>query len=392
MTSTAVHPRLVVQEKTQAKNRLTYMDNLRVLMTLLVIMVHTAVTYGAAGGWFTIDPRPEPFAGAILTLFNGLCQSFFMGCFFFLSGYFIPGSIDRKGSLWFWKDHLLRLGIPLLVFSVLLAKIPLYLDNIYYHRTSLSFWEFSARNFVETFDAGPTWFLFALLVFSAGYSLWRVLLAGVKPTGFEPPSHRSLFVFALVMGVLMLATIQVWPFGRFYKTLGFVYLQPAFFPQYVMMFVAGILAYRGNWLPVLVEAGQRRWKWVAVGCFLALPAGFALGGGASGNLEVYFTGFAWQAIFLHIWVGLSCVSFSLALMGLLARRFNTPGRLQALLSQNTYASYVLHPLVLVPLTIAMNDLVVPGLGKFALAALLAISISYLLGYLLRRLPGVARVL
>jgi hypothetical protein len=302
------------------------------------------------------------------------------------------GSIDRKGSLWFWKDRLLRLGLPLLVFTVLLAKIPLYLDKFYFHRTSLSFWQFSARNFVESFDAGPTWFLFALLVFSAGYSLWRGLLPKVKPAGFGPPSQRSLLLFALVMGILMLVTVQVWPFGRFYKTLGFVYLQPAFFPQYVMMFAAGILAYRGNWLPILVEAGQHRWKWVAVGCVLALPAAFVLGGGASGNLDIYFTGFAWQAICLHIWVGLSCVSFSLALMGLLARHFNTPGRLQTLLSQNTYAVYVLHPLVLVPLTVAINDVSVPGLGKFALVATLAIGLSYLLSYLVRCLPGAARVL
>src|ERR1700730_8163280 len=36
--------------------RLFFMDNLRVFLTILVIMHHLAITYGAAGSWYYYDP------------------------------------------------------------------------------------------------------------------------------------------------------------------------------------------------------------------------------------------------------------------------------------------------------------------------------------------------
>ncbi len=45
-----------------------------------------------------------------------------MGCLFLISGYFTPGSYDRKGPKRFPKDRLLHLGIPLLVFLALAMR------------------------------------------------------------------------------------------------------------------------------------------------------------------------------------------------------------------------------------------------------------------------------
>jgi glucans biosynthesis protein C len=42
-------------------------------------------------------------------------QAYFVGCL--LSGVFTPVSLDRKGLRRFIQDRLLRLGVPLLVFT-----------------------------------------------------------------------------------------------------------------------------------------------------------------------------------------------------------------------------------------------------------------------------------
>jgi glucan biosynthesis protein C len=159
-----------------------------------------------------------------------------------------------------------------------------------------------------------------------------------------------------------------------------------------MMFAAGILTHRGNWLEALLKAGQSWCKWIALACLMALPAGFILGGGASGDVQVFTTGFSWQMIFITSWAGLACVSISLTLMGFFCNRFNKPGRLQRILCQNAYAVYVLHPVVLVSITLAMTGLPLPVLIKFSLAALLAIGLTYLLAILVRWLPGMKHVL
>src|SRR5207248_140871 len=62
-------------------------------------------------------------------------QAYFMGCFFLISGYFTPGSFDRKGPATFYKDRLLRLGIPLVVFVFLLSPIA----SLGFYQTPASF-------------------------------------------------------------------------------------------------------------------------------------------------------------------------------------------------------------------------------------------------------------
>src|SRR5262249_28734852 len=87
-------------------------DHLRVLLTALVILHHTAIAYGGSGGWYW---REEPNGSKpLLVLFNATNQSYFMGFFFLLAGYYTPGPFDRKGAGRFLADRFLRLGLPLL--------------------------------------------------------------------------------------------------------------------------------------------------------------------------------------------------------------------------------------------------------------------------------------
>jgi hypothetical protein len=176
-TATSLPARPAVVAKAKADARLAYIDTIRIILTILVIMVHAAATYGAFGDWTYNDNRtPEnELISILLSLFLFICQSFFMGLFFFFSGYFTPGSYDRKGLARFWKDRLLRLGIPMLAYTYFLSRIPNYMDNAYdNHELRISFWQFTANTALRDPDGGPTWFLFALLVFSLGYTLWRI--------------------------------------------------------------------------------------------------------------------------------------------------------------------------------------------------------------------------
>ncbi|WP_371859992.1 hypothetical protein [Thermosporothrix hazakensis] len=46
-----------------------------------------------------------------------------------MSAYFVPGAYDRKGGARFWKERLLRLGVPLLVVSFLLNPLLSYVTG-----------------------------------------------------------------------------------------------------------------------------------------------------------------------------------------------------------------------------------------------------------------------
>jgi peptidoglycan/LPS O-acetylase OafA/YrhL len=114
--------------------RLYFVDYLRAALVVLVILHHTAITYGGSGSVYYTEPATDSTALGLLSLFTNFNQAWFLGAFFLLSAYFTPGSFDRKGARQFLKDRLIRLGIPLLVFFFVINPLTIYLA--FYHMTS----------------------------------------------------------------------------------------------------------------------------------------------------------------------------------------------------------------------------------------------------------------
>ena len=112
------------------KPRLLFLDNIKVLFTILVIFQHARVTYNGAGWWYYIESSPDDLISVIffttLTSIGGLVQASLLGLFFLMGGYFTPRSYDRKGFASFWKERLRRLGIPLLLYVLLINPIMFY--------------------------------------------------------------------------------------------------------------------------------------------------------------------------------------------------------------------------------------------------------------------------
>ncbi len=82
--------------------RLLFLDNIKVLFSILVIFQHARVTYEGSGWWYYIESNPVDTVSSIffLTLIGigALFQSSLLGLFFLMGGYFTPKSYDRKGA------------------------------------------------------------------------------------------------------------------------------------------------------------------------------------------------------------------------------------------------------------------------------------------------------
>ena len=80
------------------KPHLYYIDYLRVVLTVLVILHHSSITYGGQGSWYYIQSSGNKFTPTVglLSLFTGVNQAYFMGFFFLISGYFTPESSDVR--------------------------------------------------------------------------------------------------------------------------------------------------------------------------------------------------------------------------------------------------------------------------------------------------------
>ena len=70
-----------------------YLDHLKVALTGLVITHHASQAYAPWGGAWPIYNLTR---SAVLAPFHAVNAAFFMGHFFLISGYLVPGAYDRK--------------------------------------------------------------------------------------------------------------------------------------------------------------------------------------------------------------------------------------------------------------------------------------------------------
>ena len=94
------------EESTTKGNRIHWMDNLRTIIILLVVLYHVGGVYEAAGlwGWFWIvdDPATIAWVGIV----GVVLDIFVMPTIFFVSGYLTPPSLERKTGWEFLKGKL----------------------------------------------------------------------------------------------------------------------------------------------------------------------------------------------------------------------------------------------------------------------------------------------
>ena len=89
--------------------RLTYMDNLRWFMVVLVLIFHAGASYGSAVEfWPFHDVNPSTLID--LFMFEG--DVFMMSVLFFIAGYFAMPSLSKRGIRRFLVDKLKSLGAP----------------------------------------------------------------------------------------------------------------------------------------------------------------------------------------------------------------------------------------------------------------------------------------
>lgn len=379
--------------------RLGYVDNLRVALTVLVVVHHAAASYSnIPGAWYYAEPARDGLSGALLTGMLMVDQAFFMGAFFLLSGLFVPGSVERKGSRRFFSDRMLRLGVPLLVFLVLLRP----LVNFGYYDAAreqvaaqegvdLPYWLY----YVFSWDPGPMWFVELLLIFSAAYLLWRRF----GPSRQQAPSTNlesravdpgrglgGTVIVGFAFGLTLLTYLWriVVPIGTGVPILGLPTV--AYLPQYAALFVVGLVAARRGWLQrIPAKAG---WAGLAVAIVSAGGVVFVFQ-----TFDNTFTGEgSWQSLLMASCESGVAVGFILALLVLFRERINRQGRFGRFLSEHAYTVYITHALVLVALGHALAGWAAPGVAKFALLAVLAVPLCWALASAVRALPGARKVL
>jgi peptidoglycan/LPS O-acetylase OafA/YrhL len=301
---------------------------------------------------------------------------FGMGAFFFVAGAFLPGSLARKGTRRFIADRALRLGLPLLVF--VLVVVPVVVWTVHAVAGPPSSFGGVVSDQLRELDPGPLWFVWVLLVFST-----VVALIPLPPAAPRPLRPRLLIVggaFIAVASFLFrlpfhidsyqIGAAHVWQWG-----------------QCIGLFALGIVAGREGWIPSIPPAIRRACAWLAlIGLFGVVAFLIVLGD----NTDPAGGGRHWQSAVVALLEGLISVTATIVLVDLF--RPVRPGRATNALIRSAYGAYLLQTPVLVGLTLALRQVPLPTTAKLLIVLPAAIAGSFALALLFLRIRPVARVL
>ncbi|HET9516798.1 MAG TPA: acyltransferase, partial [Actinoplanes sp.] len=351
-------------ESVDTRQRERWVDTLRVVLIAGVIVVHTATGYVADFAGFYYDDElvantVVSIAFALPALLGGI---FGLGPLFVVAGWFSVRSLARRGPAGFVGSRLLRLGVPLLFFVLVVNPLADYLGNQWDEDDTF-------LGYLAVTEFSVMWFVVALLACSLGYAALRTMrpLAGPR----RRPGRRSLVVAASAIGV---GSLAVWQVTTLLDT-HLLNVRVSAWTQAAFLFALGVTAAEAGWDGRLPRAAERRLGQVTlVGAVLTLLLMSYVG--ARDQLDAALGGLTWASASFAILYGVVSVTFSLWCLAWVRRRWPTHGPLMAKAGRGSYATYVLHPVVLVSVMLAFRPVPLSPELKFLLVAVVAVPVCF----------------
>ena len=361
--------------------RIFYLDNLKALAIILVVMFHTAITYSGIGYWFYIEPsnlgNATYFFFLILISFS---QAFFMSLLFAVAGYFIPGSLAKKGIKKFIAGRIFRLGLPSLIFALFIFPICEMLANPSFN---FNYYLHGIKTFRFISWTGPLWFTLALLGFTLIYVTAKRWIDALATKLTFNITAKNFLVLVLIIGIVAFAIRLISPIG--YTIINFEF---SFFSAYFFMFLMGIFARQKNIFDKIECQQAKKWFLVAFGVGIPwwiLNVYFSIQGNDR-NLTPLLGGWNWAAFSTALWGSFFCVSIILALLTFFKKSFNSQNSLQRFMSTNSFAVYVFHPPILIAVSILLKNLDLAPILKFIIVVSIVIPVSFIFANLIRKIP------
>ena len=348
--------------------RIYFIDNLKILLAILVVLHHAAQPYGPGGGWWIPQEAYNTIDFLVLGSFMAFNMSFFMGLFFMLSAYFVPSSLMKKGANTFVKGRLLRLGVPILVFMFIVFPI---MDHLLNYQIILF---------------GHLWFLAVLLIFSTVYAAYWLVRRNASSIKMRPfPNNKVILVFIVVMALLSFVVRIWWPINH-WALLGL--FEPFHITQYAMLFVAGIIAYRQGWIEKIPKSTGKLWTRVAILTFISLFFIVVL----TNNME-FSGGFTVASLLGAFWEAFMCVSICIALLSFFKLRFNYQSAVTKVFADDTFTVYLIQLPIVIFLQYLIIGLDLYPIFKFIIVGALGVPLAFGIShYVIRRLPYAKNIL
>jgi len=367
---------------------------------VLVVLQHIAVTYSGFGGWYYVEPSEIDIIQTIIFgFFQAFTQGYFMGLLFLIAGYFTPNSYDKKGFALFIKDRLIRLGIPIVIYVLVIHPI-LGMGILGYRVGSdgfvpngnggimASYVEY-LRGFHFIGGTGPLWFALALLIFSILYALLRKFVAPKSLASDKNfPKFTSIAILILLVSLCAFLIRIPQPIGT-----DVFNMQLGYFSQYIILFIIGIYCKRNDWLEKLDYKVGKSWLIWGISLGFVLFAIIMISGGAlEDRLYLFDGGLTWQSAAFALWESFVAVAMTIGLIALFKDKYNRQSELVRRLSRNAFSVFVFHSVIIVSLSLLFAPINLVPIIKFVIVAIIGIPLCFLItDFTIQRIPFLKKI-
>ncbi len=361
------------------RSRLHYIDNLRWVTVVLVLIYHVFYNFNAVGvfGGIAGGFAEEQWQDVICSALN----PWFMTLLFLLAGASSRYALKERTPKEFFGERTRKLLVPSTL-GLLVIGAPLGYINI----TAGNGWAsmpadmpFVARYFVAVVSGtGPLWFIQDLYIFSLLLLLLRrVVNTQSVERWIERLSDRALSIvmYALFPLLWALAQTHIDNVGTFDGLLNLY--RPIF---YFVVFVAGYYIFSSERTHELLS---RQCVWL-----LAVMAISGVGFCTKFYGEDYTSAVAVQSL----WSNLYCVSATLAMIGVFRRWYDSTSKFAGYMTRSSYGLYIVHMVVCSSVCLWLKGSALPVWEIYCVAIAITLAGSVAMWEVLSRVPVIRWVL
>lgn len=381
-----------------ASTRVAFLDHIRYLMVVLVVVYHAVAAYATVAPHWPLHDASFPVADMI----REILDVSMMPVLFFVAGYLALPNLERKGVWGFLKDKGKRLLIPW--FLAVLVFIPLLIydrpDQLV--RPFREYWLWYLGNFKTGLSFLPQtqssqmvyWFISLLFAFFALFALAHTVVrrragrAGAaalrKPTRGHAPL-ATLMLFGVLTAAGYLAGLLLFPDSSWFSLGVFLQFQPTRLVLFAGYFALGVYAQSQGWFASGKPLGSLA-LWGAASVALAaafLVAAQAVLADPAQTLHLpvlLLAAFAVSRSLLGVALLIVLVSFGV-------RYWNRSSGLDRALAETSYNIYLTHFWFVVAIQEHLVGWTGSPLLKFAIVLLAALPLSFAVSrWLLGRWP------
>lgn len=380
-------------------NRLYFVDSLKLLAAVSVIVFHVGCGYSKMAPWW-YQSDPANILGINILL--AVVDLYVMGLFFFLSGYFADKALNftpiwdlirSKARLLLVPGYInLMIFGPLMVYVYYISRQPDTLTLIGSYLAAFKEWgRFGFEVILPGSEAyhHHIWFVEVLFAIFIITKICLVLGAKIKGTNwlvgvFQERMLLSLVVLFLLSSVLVLPLNAAFKYDAWTKLANLIVFQPTRVVFYWCAFLIGLLAFRGKWF-VRFSLWQLSLKFflsLMITMVFATVAFLAL----KNTLDENWTK-AYAFAFNKTILGFACIFISVIVFkGLIAGN----NLLSYWGEAYSYGLYLIHMPIAIGLQYALSFTPWSTLTKFLVAAVLAVLLSFISIIIYRSVWKVAR--